>query len=173
MKSTFGPALLVLLAGCATVTGPGRPVVVAGRINRDTTRDFVVAIRQEHKAAVTPQSEPIAYPDAGIERSAAPPLDIQYAISITNRTKDPVTVRHITLEYRDVNRTVARRTRNYSKTIAPGAKEKFDFWLELHSNDLMGANPVTPAILPSQIEFEGPQGTRLESFVTPVSRPAA
>jgi hypothetical protein len=171
VRNAFGVAFLVLFAGCATVTGPGRPVVVAGRINRDTTRDFVVTIQQKNAAVETPQNAPIASSAPGIEKATIqPPVNIEYAISIKNRTEDPMTVRHITLEYRDrVNRTAGRRTRDYSTTIAPGATETLNFWFEIHS-DAEGTMPSTPGFLPAEIEFEGPHGKRLESFVTPVSR---
>jgi hypothetical protein len=129
-----------------------------------STQDFAVAIEQENA--------PIAMPTAVINDRAAAPLDLKFAVSITNRTKDPVTVRHITLKYRDPGREAPRRTRNYSTTIAPGATEKFDFWLTMRSND-NDARPFTPPVLPSEIEFEGPHGKRLESFVSRVTRAAA
>jgi hypothetical protein len=158
MRRVFEVPLLILFAGCATVTGPH---AIVERQPVSTTKDFLVRIEQKN--------EPVAMPTAVVNDRAATPIDIDYAISITNRTHDPVTVRHITLKYRDPNRVAPRRTRDYSTTIVPGATEKFDFWLEVHTND---PSPYAPGILQSEIEFEAPQGKRLERFVTPVSRPS-
>ena len=160
MKTILGLGLIALLAGCASVTGPSANVAMR---TPNTTTDFVVTMKQKNA--------PIAMPTAVNDDRAAAPIDIEYAISITNRTNDPVTVRHITLKYRDdSSRTVPRRTRNYEKTIAPGATEAVDFWVQMHGGD---AGPYRPGLYPAEIQFDGPHGKRTESFLVYVQRPGS
>ena len=115
MKSVLAVGLLVLLAGCAGTMAPasnGPRFVMAGAHPQATTTDFMVAIEQK--------SASMAMATAVDNNTPVAPFDVDYAIAITNRTKDAVTVRHITLLYGDSERTIPRRTRNYNMTIAPG-----------------------------------------------------
>jgi hypothetical protein len=165
MKSVLGVGLLVLLAGCAGSMAPpvnsGHPFARPGT-HPGTTTDFRVTIEQK--------SASMSMATAADNNAPVAPVDIDYAIAITNKTKDAVTVRHITLLYRDPERAIPRRTRNYEMTIPPGTTGKVDdFWLQMRANDA-GPGPM-PASLRADIEFEGPQGKRLESFLCYVSRP--
>ena len=163
MKKVLGVGLLIFLAGCAGNIAPvrsGHDFVRPGT-QPSTTTDFRVTIEQKSAA--------MSMATAVDNNTPVAPVDIDYAIAITNKTKDPVTVRHITLLYRDPERAIPRRTRNYDKTIAPGATEKVDdFWLQMRANDA-GPGPM-PGSIRADIEFEGPQGKRLESFLCYVRR---
>jgi hypothetical protein len=162
MNKVLGIGLLGLLAGCAgTVAPANNGLRFATAENRNTTTDIVVRVEQKNAS--------IAMATAVDNNAPTAPLDIDYAIAITNKTKDAVTIRHITLLYRDPVREVPRRTRNYNMTIAPGATGRVDdFWLQMRANDA-GPGPM-PGSVRADIEFEGPQGTRRESFLCYVRR---
>jgi hypothetical protein len=165
MKNFFAIGLLVLLAGCAgnmasVDTGGGVTLAAAGDTQADTTTDFDVAIEQT--------SASMAMPTSANDRTPVAPLDIKYAISVTNNTKEAVTLRHITLSSPDGPFVIENSMRNYKKTIAPGATEKVDFWARAQAADAnVGAS--TPALVRTMIEFEGPQGKRTESFMRNVN----
>lgn len=161
MKKLLAIGTVVLLAGCAgnmasVDTGGGVTFAAAGDTQADTTSDFEVRVEQT--------SAGVAMPTSSKDRTPVAPLDVKYAISITNLTNEPVTLRHITLSTPDGPFVIPTTMRKYRKTIAPGATEKVDFWAQANSNDAnMGA--ATPALVRTMIEFEGPQGKRTESFM--------
>jgi hypothetical protein len=165
MKNLFAVGLLVLVAGCAgnmasVDTGGGMTAVAAGDTQADTTTDFDVTVEQT--------SAPMAMPTSANDRTPVAPLDIKYAISVTNNTKEPVTLRHISLSTPEGPFVIQQRTRSYKTTIAPGATEKVDFWAQANVADAnIGAG--TPALVRTIIEFDGPQGKRTESFMRNVN----
>ena len=165
MKSLLSIGVVVLLAGCAgnvasVDTGGGVTAVAAGDTQSDTTADFDVTVEQT--------KAPMAMPTAANDRTPVAPLDIEYAISVTNNTKEPVTLRHISLSTPEGPFKIQQRTRNYKTTIAPGATEKVGYWAEANAADAnMGA--ATPALVRTIIEFDGPQGKRTESFMRNVN----
>jgi hypothetical protein len=165
MKNYVGIGLLVLAAGCAgnmasVDNGAGVTVAAAGDTQADTTTDFDVNVEQT--------SAPMAMPTSPNDRTPVAPLDIKYAISVTNNTNEPVTLRHISLSTPDGPFVIRQRTRSYKTTIAPGATEKVEYWAQADVADAnMGA--ATPALVRTIIGFEGPQGKRTESFMRNVN----
>ncbi len=165
MKTLAGIAALLLLAGCAgnmasANDGAGVTLVAAGDTQADTTTDFDVKVEQT--------AANMAMPTSANDRTPVAPLDIKYAISITNNTKDAVTLRHITLSTPEGPFVIQPIGRNYKKTIAPGATETVDFWAQAQAADAnLGAK--TPALVRTMIQFEGPQGKRTESFMRDVN----
>jgi hypothetical protein len=165
MKKLAGIGILLLLAGCAgnmasVDTGGGITFAAAGDTQADTTTDFDVKVEQT--------SAPLAMPTSRNDRTPVAPLDVKYAISVTNLTTVPVTLRHITLSTPDGPFVIPTTMRKYKKTIAPGATETVDFWATANASDAnMGA--ATPALVRAMIEFEGPQGKRTESFMRNVN----
>jgi hypothetical protein len=162
MKSTLGIGLLILMAACAGThkATNGQAYAVAHGGLPTTTTDFYVRVEQT-------SAPPMAIPRSESDPRTATPIDVKYAVAITNKTKDAVTVRHVTLSCRDRYFMIPRSTRNFNKAIAPGATEKMDFWV---SANAPGAEVtiITPGSIGAVIEFEGPQGTRTESFLCPV-----
>jgi hypothetical protein len=165
MKNPLAVGLLIFLAGCAgnmasVDNGSGVTAVAAGDTQADTTTDFDVAVEQT--------SAPMAMPTSSSDRTPVAPLDIKYAISVTNNTKEPVTLRHISLSTPEGPFVIQQRTRSYKTVIAPGATEKVDFWAQAQVADAnMGA--ATPALVRAIIQFESPQGKRTESFMRNVN----
>jgi hypothetical protein len=165
VKNVLAVALLLPLAGCAgnvasVDNGGGVTLAAAGDTQADTTTDFEVAVEQT--------SAPMAMPTSPHDRTPVAPLDIKYAISITNNTKEPVTLRHISLSTPDGPFVIRQRMRSYKATIAAGGTEKVEFWAQADVADAnLGA--ATPALVRAIIEFEGPQGKRTESFMRNVN----
>lgn len=166
MKTLLAVSLLVVFAGCAgnvasVDNGGGGPTFVAATdAQSDTTDDFEVVVDQ----AAAPMAMPVSKDD----RTPVAPLDIKYAITITNRTKDPVTVRHIALSSPEGPFVIETRRRNYKQEIAPGGTAKVDFWARAQARDAnLGA--ATPSLVRTIIEFESPQGKRSESFMRRVN----
>jgi len=164
MKNFFGITLALLLAGCsgnmASIDNGNASAVLTGDTQSDTTSDFDVRIDQV--------SAPMAMPTSAHDRTPVAPLDIKYAITITNRTKEPVTIKHITLSTPNGPFEIETRMRNFNEQIAPGDAKKVDFWARADVRDAnLGA--ATPALVRAIIEFEGPQGKRTESFMRDVN----
>jgi hypothetical protein len=164
MRNVLGITLVILLAGCAgnmaSVNNGRDNAVLAGDTQSDTTSDFDVTIDQV--------SAPMAMPTSAHDRTPVAPLDIKYAITITNRTKEPVTVRHITLSTPNGPFEIETRMRNFNEEIAPGGAKQVDFWARADVRDAnLGA--ATPALVRAIIEFEGAQGKRTESFMRDVN----
>ena len=164
MKKLFGIGLLVLLAGCAgnsmSVDNGSGTAAFTGDTQADTTTDFEVQIDQV--------SAPMAMPTSAHDRTPVAPLDIKYAITITNRTNQPVTVKHITLSTPNGPFELEQRMRAYNEEIAPGGSKKVDFWARAQVRDAnLGAG--TPALVRMIIQFQDSQGKRSESFMRDVN----
>lgn len=166
IKNLFAVSLLVVLTACAgnsasVDTGNGGPsFATAGDTQSDTTEDFDVAIEQANT--------PMAMPTSDRDRTPVAPLDIKYAVSITNRTKETMTVRHITMSTPNGPFQLQQIMRNYKEAISPGATKTVDFWARAEVRDAnLGAS--TPALVRTIIQFEGPQGKRTESFMRNVN----
>jgi hypothetical protein len=164
VKNIFGITLAILLTGCAgnmaSVDNGNASAVIAGDTQSDTTSDFDITIDQV--------SAPMAMPTSANDRTPVAPLDIEYAITITNRTKEPVKVKHITLSTPNGPFEIETRMRNFNEEIAPGDAKKVDFWARADVRDAnLGAK--TPALVRAIIQFEGPQGKRTESFMRDVN----
>jgi hypothetical protein len=142
------------------MNGGSATFAAAGDTQADTTTDFDVTIEQT--------AAPMAMPTSANDRTPVAPLDIKYAIHITNGTKDVVTVRHITLSSPEGAFVIPTTMRNYHEKIAPGASVSVNFWAQANASDAnLGAK--TPALVRMMIEFEGPQGKRTESFMRDVN----
>lgn len=169
MKNVLGAGLLILLVllagGCAgnmasVNTGGGVTLAAAGDTQADTTGDFDVTVEQT--------SASMAMPTSPNDRTPVAPVDVKYAITVVNLTDAPVTLRRITLSTPEGPFVIRTTSRNYKKTIAPGAKEKVDFWAEAIAADA-NVGAATPALVRTMILFEGPQGKRTESFMRNVN----
>jgi hypothetical protein len=165
MKKLLAIGAVILFAGCAgnvasVDTGGGVTFAAAGDTQADTTTDFEVKVDQTTAS--------MAMPTSRNDRTPVAPLDIKYAISITNNTKDPVTLRHITMSSPDGPFVIELRPRSYNKKIAPGATEQVDFWARATVADA-NVGAATPSLVRTMIEFEGPQGKRTESFMRNVN----
>jgi len=169
MKNILGTALLILLVllagGCAgnmgsIDTGGGVTLAGAGDTQADTTGDFDVRVEQT--------SASMAMPTSANDRTPVAPLDVKYAISVMNMTNAPVTLRRITLSTPEGPFVIRTTSRNYKKTIAPGATEKVDFWAQATAADA-NVGAATPALVRTMIEFESSQGKRTESFMRNVN----
>lgn len=164
MKNLFSIGLLVFLAGCAgnsmSVDNANGTAAFTGDTQADTTTDFDVTIEQV--------SAPMAMPTSANDRTPVAPLDIKYAITVTNRTSEPVTLKHISLSTPNGPFELEQRTRAYNDVIAPGVSKKVDFWARAQVRDAnLGAG--TPALVRMIIQFEGSQGKRSESFMRDVN----
>ena len=164
MKKLLGTGILILLAGCAgnsvAVDNGNGTAAFTGDTQADTTTDFDVKIDQV--------SAPMAMPTAAHDRTPVAPLDIKYAITVTNRTNEPVTLEHITLSTPNGPFELEQRTRAYNDVIAPGGSKQVDFWARAQVRDAnLGAE--TPALVRMIIQFEGAQGKRSESFMRDVN----
>ena len=163
-KNLLAVGLLVLLAGCAgnsaSIGAGDTNFVAAGDAQSDTTADFDVMVEQA--------AAPMAMPTSANDRTPTAPLDIRYAISITNMTKEPVTVKHIAMSSPDGAFVIPVIRRNFNQPIAPGATATVDFWARAQATDAnLGA--ATPALVRTMIEFVGAQGKRTESFMRRVN----
>jgi len=164
MKNLLCAGAVILLAGCAgnsaSIDNGNGSAVLTGDTQADTTTDFDVKIDQVNA--------PMAMPASPNDRTPVAPLDIKYAITVTNRTNDPVTLEHITLSTPNGPFEIEQRTRSYKDVIAPGGSKEVEFWARATVRDAnLGA--ATPALVRMIIQFEGPQGKRTESFMRDVN----
>ncbi len=164
MRNLLAIGILVLLAGCAgnslSVDNDKGTAAFTGDTQADTTNDFDVKIEQV--------SAPMAMPTSANDRTPIAPLDIKYAITITNRTSEPVTLKHITLSTPNGPFQLEERMRAYNEVIAPGGSKQVEYWARAQVRDAnLGAG--TPALVRTIIQFDGSQGKRTESFMRDVN----
>src|SRR5687767_15492997 len=63
--------------------------------------------------------------------------DVQFEITVKNRTQEPWTVRRITLQsMAGTTYSIPVTSREYDRTIAPGAQEKFGYWARADVEEL-------------------------------------
>jgi hypothetical protein len=160
----LGASLLLLLAACAGTTSLGTneaTLTATGDIQSETTQDFDVAVDQI--------AAPMAMPASSGDRTPAAPLDVQYAITVTNHTSEPVTVKRIALSTPPGPFTIPVTQRSFKTSIAPGGNERIEFWATGNARDAnAGAN--APTIIRTRITFETSGGTkRSETFLRRVN----
>jgi hypothetical protein len=164
--SRFVPALtlLALFSACSGMTSMGTDtatLTAAGDIQRETTQDFEVSVEQI--------STPMAMSTSSSDRTPVTPLDVQYAITVTNHTSEPVTIKRIALSTPPGPFSIPVTQRSFKTPIAPGASEQVEFWATGNARDAnAGAN--APTIVRTRITFETSGGTkRSESFLRRVN----
>jgi hypothetical protein len=133
-------ALAAMLAGCTHS--------VAGE--EDSTRDFSFDIVQTADPPVIGNTTRI---------------DVPFEITIVNKTDAPVTVSRIAIQSFEVgDYQIPFRSRPFEKVIAPGAKEKIEFWANAIVTDpTLGTR--APLTMRTMVDFESPSGARHEVFV--------
>jgi hypothetical protein len=134
-------ALAILLAGCTHSVAD----------QEDSTRDFSFDIVQ------------VSYPP--VIGSGSTRIDVPFEVTIGNKTDHAVTVERIALQSFEMgDYQIPFRSRPFEKVIAPGAKEKFEFWANAIVTDpLLGTKQ--PLTLRTMIDFTSAQGSRHEVFV--------
>jgi hypothetical protein len=157
-------ALLLLFCACSGTTTMSRDnvtVAAAGDIERQTTEDFDVSIEQT--------AAPMAMPVGANDSSPNAPLDVQYGITIGNRTAQTVTVKKIALSTAPGLFTFPVTQREFKTSIAPGASGHVEFWATGTARDAnIGAN--APTVLRARITLEtSGGGTRTETFLRRVN----
>lgn len=92
-------------------------------------------------------------------------VDVPFEITIGNKTNTPWKVERIALQsFEQGDYQIPFRSRPFTKQIAPGAKEKFEFWANAIVTDpLLGTKQ--PLTLRTMVDFSSPQGDRHEVFV--------
>ncbi|MGZ7077803.1 MAG: hypothetical protein ACXVJT_00195 [Thermoanaerobaculia bacterium] len=107
-----------------------------------------------------------------IVQTANPPIvgsitsiDVPFEITIGNKTAAPMTVNRISLQSMEVgDYQIPYKPRNFDRVIAPGAKEKFEFWANAIVTDpILGTR--APLTLRTMVDLTVSGGTRHEVFV--------
>lgn len=139
-------AVSVFLAGCS---GAGASRQFLGET--DSTNDFTFDVVQKV--------------DVPIVGSSETRVDVPFEITIGNKTDTPVKVERIALQsFEQGDYQIPFRSRPFTKEIAPGAKEKFEFWANaIVTDSLLGTKQ--PLTLRTMVDFSSPQGNRHEVFV--------
>lgn len=116
----------------------------------DSTNDFGFDVVQKVEVPVV----------SGVTR-----IDVPFEITITNKTNTPWKVERIALQsFEQGDYQIPFRSRPFTKEIAPGSKEKFEFWANAIVTDpLLGTKQ--PLTLRTMVDFSSPQGDRHEVFV--------
>jgi hypothetical protein len=149
--------LFTACGGTATLAGgSGASATIAGDVANDSTDDFDVSVEQ---------AESPSLPARGITT-----IDVQYLITIGNRTKVPVTVERITLQ--SIGNSafeIPTRSRPFQTAIAPGEKKPFRFWAAANVTDPSVIRD--PAIIRLEVTAKSDEdGTqRKESFMRRVN----
>ena len=137
-------AISLLFAGCTHS--------VAGE--EDSTRDFSFDVVQTADPPIM----------GGFTR-----IDVPFQITIGNKTDVPVKVERIGLQsFEAGDYQIPFRSRPFEKVIAPGAKEKFEFWANAVVTDpILGTR--APLVLRTMVDFTSVNGNRHEVFVRNVN----
>jgi hypothetical protein len=136
-------------------------LTAAGDIQSETTHDFDVSVDQI--------AAPMAMPTSSSERTPVIPLDVQYAITVTNHTSEPVTIQRIALSTPPGPFSIPVTQRSFKTSIAPGASERVEFWATGNARDA-NAGAQAPTIIRTRITFETSGGAkRSESFLRRVN----
>ena len=142
----FLPLLLLTLA-CAS---SGSVTGVTGVTSEASTEDFDVTIAQANTAMVMRNQSR---------------TDIRFNITIANRTGEPYTIRRVTLQ--SMSGTTLRipvSSREFDKTIEPGAKVQLPYWATAEVIGLSEERP--PLAMRASIEATDASGAeRNETFM--------
>lgn len=147
MRILLLPLLLLGLA-CAQSASL---VANTSRASEGSTEDFDVTVVQTNTPTVMRN-----------QRDA----DVQFEITVKNRTQEPWTVRRITVQSMGgATYSIPVTSREYDRTIAAGAQEKFGYWARAEVTEIGTArHPVT---LRTSIEAMSANGAvRDEVFTT-------
>jgi len=145
--------LLLLLLACLGCAESAAVVANTGSAE-GSTEDFDVVVVQANTPTVMRN-----------QRDA----DVQFEITVKNRTQEPWTVRRITLQsMAGTTYSIPVTSREYDRTIAPGAQEKFGYWARADVEELGTARQ--PVTLRTSIEAISASGaTREEVFTSRVN----
>ena len=121
----------------------------------ETTNDFDVVLTQLNNPPTLSR--------------AIPAIDVKFEVAVTNRTNEPVTVDHISLESLNAGEyQVPLRSRPFHKVVAPGAEEKFEFWASARVGAVI-VETHAPLMLRTTLTLSTPGGKRNEAFIRNVN----
>ena len=104
-------------------------VLLSTGSNSASTEDFDVNLVQSNTSMMT-------YSETD--------TDIKFDITVTNKSKEPYTIRRIALRsIGGESFSIPVTTRAYTKTIAPGQNAMFPYWTKAYVNDQTSKQPVT------------------------------
>jgi hypothetical protein len=119
----------------------------------ETTSDFDVVVTQLNNPPV----------------QRAPAIDVKFEVAVLNRTTEPVTVEHISLESLGAGEySVPFRSRPFHRSVAPGVEEKFEFWASTRVGDPI-VGTTGPLMLRTTLTVTTPGGKRTEAFIRNVN----
>jgi len=119
----------------------------------ETTSDFDVALTQLNNPPI----------------QSARSIDVKFEVAVANRTSEPVTVEHISLESLGAgDYSVPFRSRPIHRSVAPGAEEKFEFWAATRVGDRI-VGTTGPLMLRTTLTLTTPGGKRTEAFIRNVN----
>jgi len=97
------------------------------------------------------------------------PVDVKYAITVTNRTRESVHLSQIDLQsVGGETPQIDVTTRKFNKTIEPGAKATVEYWATVHVRDAtIGA--AGPMVIRTRLHLDAGETKRLESFTRRVN----
>lgn len=122
--------LLLPLLACLGCSESASLVANTSRASESSTEDFAVKVEQTNTPTVMRNQH-----DA----------DVQFEITVKNRTQEPYTIKRITLQsMAGTTYSIPVTSREYDKRIAPGAEEKFGYWARAEVSEIGTARrPVT------------------------------
>lgn len=121
----------------------------------ETTSDFDVALTQLNNPPT--------------QQRTIPSIDVKFEVAVANRTNEPVTVEHISLESLGAgDYSVPFRSRPFHRSVAPGAEEKFEFWAAARVGDRI-VGTTGPLMLRTTLTLTTPGGKRTEAFIRNVN----
>ena len=149
MRKLVLPLLLLACVGC--IVESGSLVANTSRASESSTEDFDVKVVQTNTPTVMRNQH-----DA----------DVQFEITVKNRTQEPYTIKRITLQsMAGTTYSIPVTTREYDKLIAPGAEETFGYWARAEVSEIGSAR--RPVTVRTSIEATNADGaTRKEIFTT-------
>lgn len=145
-------AALVLASFLSSCNSLSPPSLLEGDAP-ETTTDFDVVVTQLNNPPV----------------QSARSIDVKFEVAVTNRTSEPVTVEHISLESLGAGQySVPFRSRPFHRSVAPGVEEKFEFWTATRVGDSIVAT-TGPLMLRTTLTVTTPGGKRTEAFIRNVN----
>lgn len=121
----------------------------------ETTSDFDVALRQLNNPPT--------------QQRSIPSIDVKFEVAVANRTNEPVTVEHISLESLGAgDYKLPFRSRPFHRSVPPGAEEKFEFWAATSvGGGVVGT--TGPLMVRTTLTLTTPGGKRTEAFIRNVN----